>query len=199
MSSEMPMNHPQSIWQNQSTEAFKMSADYLRNRAVAHQRAARHSALLAGMIGLLLCAWFGWGATRAHDVASRAGLGLLSAWSVYYAWQGYKWIWPRRLRAEATLNNTLRYYRSELEKQRDYAQHIWVRGGLLVCLLGIAIFLLPYAMRAFRNPRLVLNFVPLFVLAAVWLAVFIPSRKRRRQKLEEEIAKLREFEIQHLS
>ena len=32
MPSEFPMNDPRNVWQNQPTEAFKMSADQLRIR-----------------------------------------------------------------------------------------------------------------------------------------------------------------------
>lgn len=194
MSANFSESEPQTIWQEQPTEALKMSLEQLNRKAQKRQRAARFNVLKATIIGLILCGWFAWGAMRVHELVSRIGLALLSLWSLYYVLHGYRWIWPRRLQSEAEPGVTVRSYRAELEKQRDYVRQIWLKGGLVVCFLGAALFLLPSLIQTIGSPRLLLNFAPIFVLLAVWLAIFIPRRRRSLQKMQSEIEQLRALE-----
>ena len=193
MPTEFPMNHPNDIWQNQPVEGFKMSLAQLNQKLQKHERAARRRAV-STLMGVALCGWFALGAVRTHELVPRIGLALLSVWGLYYAVHGYRWIWPGRLPSEADLGTTLRCYRSALEKQRDYVLHIWVKGGLVVAFLAIAMFLLPSFIQTIKTPRLLLNFAPLFVLAAIWLALFIPKRRRSLRKMQQEIQQLRALE-----
>ena len=63
---------------------------------------------------------------------------------------------------------------------------------------GLAIlFVWPNLMPSIRTPRLLLNWAPLFALAAIWLAIFIPSRRRQHQRLEKEIEQLRTLEREY--
>jgi hypothetical protein len=194
MPSEFPMNDPRNIWQNQPTEAFKMSADELNRKAHQRQRRARFEAIYSIIIGLILCVFFARTIARTHEALSRMGLGLLSLWSIYFAYQAYKWIWPGRLGPDATASTTLHSYRSELEKRRDYGRHIWRRAGLTFCFLGVALFLAPGLIKSLEAPRLLVNAAPVFVLLVIWLAVFFPMRKRNQRKLQQEIQELRVFE-----
>ena len=59
MPSEFPMNDPQNIWQNQPTEAFKMSADQLRDKAQKRRKEVPFlSALLDRHHRLILFVFF---------------------------------------------------------------------------------------------------------------------------------------------
>ncbi len=193
MRSDVPMNDPQNIWINQTTEAFKMSADELRRKAQQRERKSRFEAAYSIIIGLALFAFFGWAFANAHEPAPRIGFGVLSLWGIYFAYKACKRIWQERPAPDAMLSTTLQSYRSELEKRRDYAQHIW-RRVLTVCFVGMALVIGPTLIKAFAAPRLLVNFVPLFVLLAIWCAIFFPMRKRNQRKLEQEIEQLRVFE-----
>ena len=94
------------------------------------------------------------------------------------------------------MSTSLEFYRSELERRRDYALHIWRRAGLTFCFLGAAMVVLPGLIKSLGSPRLLLNFAPLFALLAIWLAIFFPKRKRRLRKLQQEIDELRTFETE---
>jgi hypothetical protein len=48
-------------------------------------------------------------------------------------------------------------------------------------------------------PRLLVNAVPLFVLLAIWLAVFSPLRKRQQRRLQREIDELKMLETENRS
>ena len=96
MPSEFPMNDPQNIWKNQPTEPFTMSANELCRKAQQHERKARFEALYSIIAGLMLFVFFAWRFVQPYEVVPRMGVGLLSLWGIYYAYQAYKWIWPGR-------------------------------------------------------------------------------------------------------
>jgi hypothetical protein len=95
------------------------------------------------------------------------------------------------------VSTTLQSYRSELEKRRDYGRHIWRRAGLTFCFLGAALVLAPGLIKSIEDPRLLVNAAPVFVLLAIWLAVFFPMRRRNQQRLRQEIEELRVFEAEN--
>ncbi len=72
MPSEFPMNDPQNIWQNQPTEAFKMSADQLRHKAQQRERKSRFEAVYSTIIGLTLFVFFAWGSRQDPRVGFHA-------------------------------------------------------------------------------------------------------------------------------
>jgi len=198
MPSEFPMNDPRNIWKSQTTEAFKMSADELRRKAQQRERKSRFEAAYSTIIGLVLFVFFAWAFARAHELAPRIGFGVLSLCGIYFAYQACKRIWQERPAPDATLNTTLQAYRGELEKRRDYAQHIWSRV-LTFCFLGMALVIVPALIKSLDAPRLLVNFVPFFVLLAIWCAIFFPMRKRNQRKLQQEIEELRVFERENRS
>ena len=199
MPSEFPMNDPQNIWKNQPTEPFTMSANELCRKAQQHERKARFEALYSIIAGLILFVFFAWRFVEPYEVVPRMGVGLLSLWGIYYAYQAYKWIWPGRLTPDATFDTTLQSYRSELEQRRDYGQHLWRRAGLTFLVLGVAMVIVPALIKSLDTPRLLLDLLPFFVLLAIWLAVFLRLRKRNRGKLQQEIEELRVFERENRS
>ena len=157
MPDEFPMNDPQNVWQNQPTEAFKMSADQLRHKAQQSQTKARFAALFQIGMGIVFSVFFAWICARAHNGLPRMGVGVLSLWALYAAWQGYRCIWPGRLDPDATVSTSLEFYRSELEKRRDYILHVWRRAGLTFLFLGLALIVVPVLIKSFTAPRLLLN------------------------------------------
>ncbi len=168
-----------------------MSAGELRQKSQHRQKRARFEAFYSIILGLVMSVLFARTFARVHEMIPRLGWGLLSLWGIYFAYQAYRWMWPGTLAPDAALNTTLRSYLSELEKQRDYARHIWNRAGLPFCFLGIAMIIVPTFIKSVDTSRLLLNWAPVFALLALWLAVFFPVRKRRRQKLQREIEELR--------
>src|SRR6266849_6558943 len=120
MPDEFPMHDPKKIWQDQPTEPIKMSLDEIRRKAQKFQTKSRLKVLAGMVIGLFLCVSFARMSAKVPDLVPRIGWGVLSLWALYCACQAYKWIWPRRLAEDATLSTSLDFYRSELERRRDY-------------------------------------------------------------------------------
>ena len=207
MPGEFPTNDLQNIWQNQPTEEFKMSADRLRRKAEQLDRRARLSVLVSAAIAILLFLWFGWGFLSFPEKfqrfglepfgawTMRVGLAVLSLWSLYYGYKTYKVLWPSCGESDADLKTTLHSYREQLEKRRDYSQNIWLRSGLIFCFLGIAMVVMPMVVREITTPlRMLANLGPILALLILWLAIFIPSSRRRQRKLQHEIDQLRVLE-----
>jgi uncharacterized membrane protein YfcA len=88
------------------------------------------------------------------------------------------------------LCTSLDFYRSELERKRDYERHIWRRSGVPFCFAGLALAIIPELIPALQTPRLLLNAAPFFVLLAIWFVLFFFIRKRNRVKLQREIDEL---------
>ncbi len=196
MPSESPMNNPQAIWQNQPTERFRMKIEELRRKARRRQTFDRLRAALGIVVGLILFAFFAHAFLGARGgVVVRLGFGVLGLWSLFLAYQTYRWIWPGRPVPESTINATVQSYRSELEKRRDYALHIWTRSGLAFCFLGLGLVVIPGLMDALRHPKLFVNFAPLSILLAIWWAALLLIRRKNRQKLQREIEELSALEV----
>jgi hypothetical protein len=192
MPDELP--DPQKIWQEQPTEATKMSLEEIRRKARKFQNKARLTALAAIVIGLILCGVFAGTFAKAQFLVLRIGWGVLSLWGFYGAYQAYKWIWPGSLAQDATLATSLDFYRRELERRRDYGRQIWSRSGLWLCFIGLALVVIPALIASFRTPRLLLNAVPFFVLLATWFVAFSYIRKRNQGNLQREIDELTALE-----
>ncbi len=196
MPTEIDNNAPQNIWKNQTTEAFKMSADQLRNKSQQRERKSRFEAGYSIITGFFVFIFFALAFLRTHGLAPRVGFGVLSLWGIYFAYRSRKRFGQGGPAPDAALNTTLRSYRSELEKRRDYSQNVWRRAGLPFVLLGSALVILPRLMQSIHSPKLIEPLLPLFALFVVWLVVFFFVRKRRRQQLQREIDELRSFESQ---
>jgi hypothetical protein len=203
MPSEFPMNDPQNVWQNQPTEAFKMSADQLRFKAQKRQKGSRFAVVRESIAGSIFCVFFAWNLIKVNHVgwgvghplslwSTRMGLGLLSLWGLSVPFLLYKWVWPARLAPDATLGSTLQWYRSHLEKGRDFERRVWLL--VVPCFLGMAMFVVPLLIKSLGDRRRLLGFVPIFVLLAIWFPLFYYTRKRRRGRLQQEIEQLRAFE-----
>jgi len=210
MPSEFPTNDLQDIWQNQPTEVFKMSADKLRRKAQQLDRKARLAVVFSAAIAILLFLYFGWGFLSFPEKfqtfglgpfgawSMRLGFGVLSLWGLFSGYQTYKVLWPGPAASDADLRTTLQSYRQQLEKRCDYSQNIWLRSGLILCFLGIAMVVMPVLVRDILTPlQLLADLGPIFGLLILWLAIFIPLRKRRQRKLQVEIDQLRAFESEY--
>jgi len=186
-----------------------MSADKLRRKAQQLDRKARRAVFISAAIALLLFLWFGWGFLSFPRIqtfglgpwgawSARLGLAMLSLWSLYSGYRTYKVFWPNPATSDADLKSTLQSYRQQLEKRRDYSQNIWLRSGLIFCFAGMAMVVAPMLVRDIEAPLRMLERVgPIFALFILWLAIFIPQRRRRQRKLQQEIDQLRRLENEY--
>jgi hypothetical protein len=187
----MPNDLLQQLWQDQPTESVSMPLNEIRRKAEELQTKGRLKALVSIVLGLLMCVVFARAFARQHNTIARLGYGVLVFSCILFAVQSYKWVWPGRLASDAAQQTCLSFYRRELEKRRDYTLHIWSRSGLLVMFTGLAVLVIPPLVTA---PRYLPKAAPLFILLAVWFAIFLPKRKREQQKLQRELDELNALE-----
>jgi hypothetical protein len=200
MPDESPLIDPKQIWQNQPTEPIRMSLDEIRRRAHNLETKDRLAALVYMALALGLCVFFGLSFARTPYLVTRIGWAVLSLWCLYSVYHGYKWIWPRRLAADATFSASLIFYRNELERKRDYVRHAWRRAGLTWCFVGLAIVLVPPLIQALETaPPLLVKALRFFVLLGIWFALFFPMKKRKQNKLQREIDELNGLERENRS
>ncbi len=210
MPSDFPQHNLQNAWQSQPTEVFQMSTERLRRIIQQLDRKSRLAVLVSAAIALFLFLFFGWAVvsfparfqTLDLDPAAawivRLGFAVLSLWSLYSGFKTYQVFWPGSKPSDADARTTLQFYRQQLEKRRDYSRNIWLRSGLIFCFLGMAMVVMPMLIRDIAKPQqLLMNVGPILALLIVWLAIFIPQRKRRQRKLQQEIDQLRAFEQEY--
>ena len=185
-----------------------MSPDELRRKAQQRQRQDRSGVISTTIICLIFSAIFSWWFVTAPERVARLGWGplslwafrfgcsLLTLWCLYTPYQVYKWTWPGRLAPDATLNTTLQFYRSRIEKRRDFHRYLF---GRLVpfFILGIAMVLVPPLMVVVAAGYPWLAVVGFCVVAAPLWAILSPLRKRVERELEQEIEELCVFEGEH--
>jgi hypothetical protein len=174
------MSDPKNTWQSQPTEETKMSVGEVRRRARDLHEKQRDTAILWIVLGLLLAAFFGWNAVRSNGWMLRSGWGLISVWCLYGAYHARRWIWPGKL--DAVASSSLEFYRRELARRRDYAQHGWLRAGLPVLFVGIALVLGPPLSKG-----LTAKSAPFFILLTIWFVALYFQRKRDRARLQRDI------------
>lgn len=195
MPDEIPFNDPRKIWQDQPKETTPMSLNEIRHRVQELQAKSRWGALTWIVLGLALSVMFAGTAAKGPNGLPRLGWAILSIWGLWGAFQAYKWIWPRTLASDANWSTSADFYRRELERKRDYGRHIWIRSGLWLCFLGLALVVAPGLIAAIQSPRLLLNMAPFFLLMAIWIISFFFLRKREREKLRREIDELERLKI----
>lgn len=196
MPGDFPIRDPQKIWQNQSTEPLKMSANDLRRKAVKAQSKARFAVLFTIVMAIIFGVFFfAWSITRVYAMLARTGFALVSLCMIYAAYHVYKWTWPGNLPEEAPINTCLEFYRRELERQRDY-RHRWWRSGLpILTLLGVVMAAVGTGARNAPPHHPLVNALPFLLALAVWVVAFLLLRKKHgRENLQREIEELRAFE-----
>ena len=103
----------------------------------------------------------------------------------------------KNLPQDAPINRCLEFYRSELERRRDYLRHRWWRSGLPFCILGMVMVIVGTGARKV-SPHPLLNAIPFLGLLAVWAVVFrFVKKKLGQENLQQEIEELRAFEMEN--
>jgi len=139
------MDDPRKIWQNQEVEEMKLSVEELRAKAAKFQSRIRWRNVreqVAALIVVVLIGRFLW---ETHVTVERIGFALVIAGAVYYVWHLRKWGAPKFLPADMGRADCIKFYRGELERQRDLLRSVWkwaigplIPGLLLIFTYSIA-------------------------------------------------------------
>jgi len=189
MRNNPPNKDPQTIWQNQITEKVNMSAAQFMEKAEQRRARARWLVIAHDLTYVALLALLAFEYMRNAETTWRIGFILLAAGALYVTYRGHKKQWPEKSSPDAPPATGLEAYRRELQRSRDYVRNIWPMVGPLIpgCIVIAFPALIQIARAAVANPAILINAVPFCVLFAAWLAIFIPVRRRKIQKLQSEL------------
>jgi len=160
---ESPNRVIKELWQSQPVEGVKMSIEEIRSRASKFERRIFWRNIREYVASGIAIALFVPFLLKSHDNLFRAACALCIAGLVYMAYQLHQRGSATSLPIEFGAVNSLRFYRAQLERQRDFIMHIW-RWYLGPLIPGLAVFSLQSALGGRGH-----------VLRAVLLSLFFTS------------------------
>ena len=191
MSHQPPENRAKNVWQNLETKGGKMSAAEVRSKAEKLGAEIRRDTIfsfvfasaltLVGLVGLAILPQL--------EPAARIIIGI----SVSFTWYGAYRTSVRRkeltLPAEPALATCIEFYRTELQRRRDYFLKLpW----FMVFVILLALFLFVVAISRFNPSARDLFLFPGVLVLLLILALFFWKREGRR--FQHELNALDTFE-----
>lgn len=104
---------------------MKLSVEEVRAKAAKFQRRILRRNVrehVAALVVILLLGSFLW---KTPDTVERIEFALLIAGALYYMWHLWKWGSSRIMPADMGRADCTKFYRSELERQRDLLRGVW--------------------------------------------------------------------------
>jgi len=118
-------NPVQKLWQEQPVEGIKMSVDEIRRRAGRFERRIARRNRRETVACVLVSGLFVYFLIGAHDVLFRIAYGLFGAGMIWVAVQLQRKGSIRNMPLTLGASNSLQFYRTELERQRDAVRNVW--------------------------------------------------------------------------
>lgn len=174
----------QEIWQLQALEAPRVSAAYMRHRAhdLARRTQIRNgSAYVIGFPCVLVIAWCCW-RYFLHLPVMVAGLALTLLPLVYVTFRQHRRASAAQVPEDAGALDSLRFYRRELERQRD-ARRDW-RQWLLPVVPGLITLLASFVLELNPIPWAVVAFEAIVIVGGPCLTVAFEEWSARRLQRE---------------
>ena len=170
MRNEPPIDDPQALWQNQSTEEIRVPLEYFRRKAEDLRATARWKAVATSLVYLATLGFLAFQYTSLPNPIPSAGLVLLAAGCLYGAWRAYRQVWSMSEAPDLPAATGVAAYKRELRRSQEHARNAWKMSAPLIP--GIVFTLpafAPVLRKALQNPKVLLNALPFCVLLAVWL------------------------------
>ena len=191
------------IWQNQETERTTMTVEEVRLNARKFLLRKQRDLIARSAFVILAAVSFGIFLINARFTSLRFLAGLITAllltstvWSLFRVYQRSRGTWSSVIAGpNAAMTSCLEFYRSELERNREYArQPAWQLVSVLVI---IAWMTRDALMRNSSDPFRVL--LPYVLLAAAGMIVLVAVRKFQTRRLQDDIDALHVFENEMLT
>jgi hypothetical protein len=175
----------QQAWQSQTTEAPRISLDYVRHRTQSFERRARwrNAAEYAfATFGFCYFCWHAW-----FSLASKPLFAAALVWSALYCVYGAIQ-WHRKARvqaapADAGVFDTLQYQRRHLERQRDARARSW-RWWLPPALPGFGLLIASLAIESPSGVDARFWLLVAWIVFAMAAGIWIYERDARRLQRE---------------
>jgi hypothetical protein len=182
---------PRDVWQNQRPESFTLSPDEIELKLLAVSSMSRKRSFSVVLALVILIPGLGLWWTRFPNPVSRLGTVLTLIGSAYVGAQAYV---IRRRQREADLGAasdepSVEFYRTALERQRDFHRGAWLWSRLAIFLPGPVIF----ALGAKSNSSVsLIAIIAIFVLLGILAIPLNLSRARSFQRRIDELDRLQQ-------
>jgi hypothetical protein len=165
-----------SIWQNQSVEGTTMSLEEIKKKIGQLQKKIRQRSVVVGLALLCLVVVCVRLLFKAGNLIEGIGAALLVIGAGYV---GYQLLLIRKKPASVIRENeplaSAVFYRTELERQRDFHRGLWLWSRLVIVVPGVLVLLIGIAIE--RPERI--HWIRLNAAAIVVLAVLQVARNLR--------------------
>jgi hypothetical protein len=172
------------IWQNQSVEGTTVSLEEIKKKIGQLQKKMRQRSVLMGfalLFMVVVCARF---LFKAGNLVEGIGAALLVISAGYV---GYQLLLIRKKPASVIRENeplaSAMFYRTELERQRDFNGGLWFWSRLVIVVPGVVVFLIG---RAIEHPGII-HPIRLAAVAVVFLVLVVTRHLRLARKYQREI------------
>jgi hypothetical protein len=185
-------NSLQQLWQAQPVEGATMSIEEIARRAGTLDRQITYRNLREYLAALLVTVFFGYSFVRAHEILFRAAFVVWIAGLSYMSFQLHRKGAARLMPSDMGASSCLKFYRSELERQRNILADVWP-WYLAPLVPGFAVYTLAFCL---TNPHW-WSIVGMAVMDGVAAAVFIGIWKlnaRAARSLQKRIDELNRTE-----
>ena len=173
------------IWQNQSVEGTTMSLEEIKKQMGQLQKKMRQRNVVVGLALLLLVVVCARLLFKAGNLIEGIGAALLVIGAGYV---GYQLLLIRKKPASVIRENeplaSAMFYRTELERQRDFHRGLWLWSRLVIVVPGVVVLLIGSVIEhPERIHRIRLNAATVAVLAVLQVA----RQLRLARKYQREI------------
>jgi Flp pilus assembly protein TadB len=181
---ETHLGQTRKLWQEQPLEGMTMSLKEVHERIKKLSGQVRRRNLIGGFACVTVFLGFTYFSVYAYNTMERIGAALTALGAAYIMGQlvlGKMKIGAARLQAQA---ESVAFYRSELERQRDFHRGSWLWSRLLVFAPGPFVFCLGVANAVPTQARYL--WIEAAVAAAL-LIVSIPRNLRLARRYQREL------------
>jgi hypothetical protein len=140
MNRELNSNDTKKLWQDQPLEGMTMSLKEVHERIEKLGRTVRRRNVIGGFACITVLLGFSYFCAAAHNSMERVGAALTAFGAAYIMYQlvlRKMKVGLRPLQAQA---ESVAFYRSELQRQRNFHRGIWFWSRLIVFAPGPFIF-----------------------------------------------------------
>jgi hypothetical protein len=173
----------QQVWLAQSSQAPRISLEYIRHQAISLEHGIRNRTVLSYIISVSACgfwAWVAWARFSGQPLmlAAIAWYGLFALYGMY---RQNRYAVLQVNPADAGVLDTLRFHRKQLERQRDFRRGAW-RWALPAVLPGLVLQLA--ASIVYSWPTKSIEFLIVVTTLGLVLAVAVGEFQARRTQRE---------------
>lgn len=179
------MDDARKLWQDQPLEGMTMSLKQVHERIEKLSRMVRRRNLIGGFACIAVMLGFSYFFVVLTHPIERIGAALTAVGAGYIMYQLVSGKMKRQsAAAETQVEASVAFYRSELQRQRDFHQGVWLWSRMLIFAPGPFIFLVGMTE---ANPALTKFALLEAAIAAALLIRAIPRNLRLARRFQQEL------------